>query len=59
MKFLLMTFFGPLDADKLNISKPHSVNLRHQAVFRLQAHLTNSTSINSPTLFSQRSFRHH
>lgn len=23
MKFLLMTFFGPLDADKLNISKPH------------------------------------
>ena len=28
------------------------MNLRHQAVFRLQAHLTNSTSINSPTLFS-------
>ena len=36
---------------EISSARSITVNLRHQAVFRLQAHLTNSTSINSPTLF--------
>lgn len=62
MKFLLMTFFGPLDADKLNISKPHrghsattrvpsgrSICTLHPGnpVFRISTKLSNLSSVPS------------